>query len=138
MRRLRIAPQHMQQMAAHAAACSPLEACGLVAAGLETADGGESVHVFLIENELASTTHYSLQPRQQLQAFMEIERRGWRLLAIFHSHPNGPPHPSQTDLAEARYPGVAHLIWAPDAAGRWASRAFMLDDGQVAELELGT
>jgi len=132
MQRLLIAPQHMQQMAAHAAACSPLEACGLVAAANED----ESVHVFLIENELASPTHYSLQPHQQLEAFMEIERRGWRLLAIFHSHPNGTPHPSQTDLAEARYPGVAHLIWAPDAAGGWACRAFMLDDGQVAELEL--
>lgn len=133
MQRLRIAPQHMQQMAAHVAACSPLEACGLVAAASE----GESVRVFLIENEVASPTHYSLQPRQQLEAFMEMERRGWLLLAIFHSHPNGPAHPSQTDLAEARYPGVVHLIWAPDAAGGWACRAFLLDDGQVAELELG-
>lgn len=133
MRRLRIAPEHMQQMAAHVAACSPLEACGLVAAANE----GESVHIFLIENALASPTHYSLQPRQQLQAFMEIERRGWQLLAIFHSHPSGPPQPSQTDLAEARYPGVAHLIWAPDAEGDWACRAFLLDEGEVREIEFG-
>lgn len=131
MRWLRIAPEHMRQMAVHVAASSPLEACGLVAAGDES-----STHVFLIENELASSTHYSMQPRQQLDAFMEMERQGWELLAIFHSHPSGPPTPSQTDLAEARYPGVAHLIWAPDAGGGWACRAFLLDDGQVAELEL--
>jgi len=133
MQRLRIAPHHMQQMAAHVAACSPLEACGLVAA-----NEGNSVHIFLIENELASPTHYSLQPRQQLEAFMEIDRRGWQLLAIFHSHPSGPATPSRTDLAEARYPGMAHLIWAPEAEGDWACRAFMLDGGEVAELELMT
>ncbi|UYN89712.1 MAG: M67 family metallopeptidase [Anaerolineales bacterium] len=141
MRRLRIAPEHMRQMAAHVAASSPLEACGLVAAGLVAASLGgagdeSSAHVFLIQNELASSTHYSMQPRQQLDAFMEMERQGWELLAIFHSHPSGPPAPSQTDIAEARYPGVAHLIWAPDAQGEWRCRAFLLDEGQVVELEL--
>lgn len=133
MRRLRIAPEHMRQMAAHVAACSPLEACGLVAAG---PGGGDSMQVFLIENELASSTHYSMQPRQQLDAFMEMERQGWELLAIFHSHPSGPPGPSQTDIAEARYPGVAHIIWAPDAEGEWRARAFLLDEGRATELEL--
>ncbi|QYK50124.1 MAG: M67 family metallopeptidase [Anaerolineales bacterium] len=130
--RLRITPEHMQQMAAHVAACSPLEACGLVAA----AGDAHSVQVFLIENELSSPTHYSMQPHQQLEAFMEMERQGWELLAIFHSHPNGPPTPSRTDIAEARYPGVAHIIWAPDATGVWRARAFMLDGGVVTELAL--
>lgn len=119
-------------MAAHVAATNPLEACGLVAA----AGDAHSAYVFLIENELNSPTHYSMQPRQQLEAFMEMERQGWELLAIFHSHPNGPPTPSRTDIAEARYPGVAHIIWAPDAYGVWRARAFLLDDGAVTELEL--
>lgn len=130
--RLRITPAHMQQMAAHVAACRPLEACGLVAAD----DTLTSVQVFLIENELSSPTCYSMQPRQQLEAFMEMERQGWELLAIFHSHPNGPPIPSRTDIAEVHYPGVAHIIWAQDAAGVWRCRAFLLDDGAVNELEL--
>lgn len=128
---LRLAAAHLTQMAAHAAAEAPNEACGLVAGAQ-----GASVHVFQIPNELASPTHYSLAPAEQLHAFMQIERRGWDLLAIYHSHPNGPPTPSLTDLAEARYPGLMHIIWAPDAQGAWGCRAFLLDGGNVVEVEI--
>lgn len=133
MPRLRIATRHLEQMAAHLAAHAPREACGLLAG-----QQGASLHVFEISNELDSPTHFSMAPAEQLRAFAEMERQGWELLAIYHSHPAGPATPSRTDLAEARYPGVAHLIWAPDAQGAWACRAFLLDDGQVAELELAT
>ncbi len=136
MQRLRIAAPHLQQMAAHAAACSPLEACGLVAAGLVAGRPAASLQVFEITNELGSPTHFSMAPAEQLQAFMEIEAKGWDLLAIYHSHPAGPPTPSRTDVAEARYPGVAHIIWAPGADGTWACRAFLLDGGEVREIEL--
>lgn len=117
-------------MRAHVGAEAPLEACGLLAGA-----SGRSRQVFLVRNELASATHYSMAPSEQLRAFMEIERAGWELLAIYHSHPNGPPHPSQTDLAEAHYPGVAHLIWTRHG-GEWTCRAFLLDGGEVSEVEL--
>ncbi|MCW5874602.1 MAG: M67 family metallopeptidase [Anaerolineales bacterium] len=128
-RRLRITPAHWAQMAAHAAAESPNEACGLLA-GAE----GASVQIFPITNELKSPTHYSMAPGEQLQAFMQMEQRGLQLLAIYHSHPAGPPTPSRTDLAEARYPGVVHLIWAPSEAG-WGCRGFLLDGG-IKEIEV--
>jgi proteasome lid subunit RPN8/RPN11 len=120
-------------MRAHVAAAAPQEACGLLAG----ANGG-SRQVFEITNELASPTHFSMAPREQLAALLEIERRGWELLAIYHSHPAGPPRPSRTDVSEARYPGVVHLIWSPDA-GEWSCRAFLLDGGEAREIgiELG-
>lgn len=130
---LSIARAHWAQMRAHVAAAAPQEACGLLAG----ANGG-SQQVFEITNELASPTHFSMAPREQLAALLEIERRGWELLAIYHSHPAGPPRPSRMDVAEARYPGVAHLIWSPDA-GEWGCRAFLLDGGEAREIgiELG-
>lgn len=120
-------------MRAHVAAEAPLEACGLLA-GV----GGRSVHVFRIENELASPTQFRMEARQQVDAFLQIEKNAWELLAIYHSHPAGPPSPSKTDLAEALYPGVAHLIWSFDLS--WNCRAFLLDGGiiQTLEYELGT
>jgi proteasome lid subunit RPN8/RPN11 len=127
---LRIAGAHWAQMRAHVAAQAPQEACGLLAGA-----NGASQHVFEITNELASPTHFSMAPREQLAALFEIEQRGWVLLAIYHSHPAGPPRPSRTDVAEARYPGVAHLIWSP-AAGEWTCRAFLLDGGEVREIEI--
>jgi len=126
-----LAAAHRAQMAAHVAAEAPNEACGLLA-GAE----GASVQLFPITNELKSPTHYSLAPAEQLRAFMQIEERGLQLLAIYHSHPAGPPTPSFTDVAEARYPGVVHLIWTPDAQGVWGCRAFLLDGGEVVEVEI--
>lgn len=121
--------KHWEEMRAQMAAVAPLEACGLLAGGVS---GSEAV--FAIENELASATHFRMNARQQVAAFAAIEEAGWTLLAIYHSHPGGPPHPSETDLAEALYPGVAHLIWA-QGAGVWNCRAFLLDGGQIQGLE---
>ncbi len=125
---LKIARGHWEQMRAHVAAEGPLEACGLVA-GLDQ----KSHAVFRIQNELASSTQFRMEPNEQLKALLEIERAGWQMLAIYHSHPAGPPRPSQTDVAEARYPGVAHLIWSPKN-GEWNCGAFLLD-GTVNEVE---
>jgi proteasome lid subunit RPN8/RPN11 len=125
---LKIARLHWEQMRAHVAAEAPLEACGLLA-GVH----GISRAVFPIQNELASPTHFRMQPNEQLKAFSEIERTGWQLLAIYHSHPAGPPRPSQTDVAEALFPGITHLIWSPQN-GEWNCAAFLLD-GEVKDVE---
>lgn len=130
MSRVHLAAAHWAQMVAHAAATAPNEACGLLAGR-----NGASMQVFEITNELASPTHYSMAPAEQLQAFMQMEQHGWEVLAIYHSHPAGPPHPSKTDIAEARYPGVVHLILSPRESG-WACRGFLLDGGATTEVAI--
>jgi proteasome lid subunit RPN8/RPN11 len=125
---LKIHKQHWIEMRDHVADEAPLEACGLLA-GTDR----ESLHVFLIANELASATRFRMDAKQQVAAFQQIERNGWDPIAIYHSHPAGPPTPSQTDLVEALYHGVAHLIWSFDSD--WICRAFSLDGGIVQTLE---
>lgn len=120
---------HIGAMQSHVAAEAPLEACGLVAG-----KDGRSAHIFPIDNEEASRTHFRMDARQQYEAFVQMERSGWELLAIYHSHPNGPARPSKTDLAEAAYPGVVQLIWSPQTNG-WDCRAFFLDGGQIVPTE---
>lgn len=120
---------HWEAMRAHVAAENPLEACGLVAG-----KQGRSSFLFPIRNEAASPTRFRMNGKQQLAAFQEMERAGWDLLAIYHSHPAGPAEPSPTDLAEVTYPGVIHLIWSPAANG-WGCRAFLLDNGRALPIE---
>jgi proteasome lid subunit RPN8/RPN11 len=120
---LKIARAHWEEMRAHVTAEAPLEACGLLA-GSE----GTSQAVFRIQNELASSTHFRMQSKEQLKAFLAIEGAGWQLQAIYHSHPEGPPRPSQTDVAEALYPGIVHLIWSAQES-EWNCAAFLLDGG---------
>ncbi len=114
-------------MKQHVASQAPLEACGLVA-GLH----GVSTAVFPIPNVLQSPLRYRMDPHRQLEAFFAIENAGWELLAIYHSHPMGPPAPSEIDLAEATYP-VVYLIWAP-VGHEWVVRGFHLCGHRVREV----
>ena len=45
-----------------------------------------------------------------LKVFEWAEKHDQILLAIYHSHPNGPEYPSPTDLEEDYYPDVIKLI----------------------------
>jgi proteasome lid subunit RPN8/RPN11 len=130
MGRLVLREEDLEAMRGHVRADSPLEACGLVA-GMQD----RSTQVFKIHNEEASRTRFRMDAKQQYLAFVTMERNGWDLLAIYHSHPSGPADPSRTDLAEAMYPGVAHLIWSPQPDG-WKCKAFFLDDGMITPAEL--
>lgn len=126
---LRLDAAHHAEMRAHVAIEAPLEACGLVAG-----KRGTSAKVFAIRNANLSPTTFRMAPQEQLAAMLEIERAGWELLAIYHSHPNGPAGPSKTDIAEALYPGVVHLIWNRPG-DVWTCRAFLLDGSQINSVE---
>jgi proteasome lid subunit RPN8/RPN11 len=135
----------------------PEEACGLVAG-----TGGCSRVVFEVENILQSPVRFRMEAGEQIRAFLEIEKSGMDLLAIYHSHPQGPDQPSTTDLEEFAYPGTPYLIWYPEAAVAmstsamstsamsilrsaqdrhramsisWTCRAFMLSDGGFREFD---
>lgn len=109
---------------------APEEACGLVA-------GRESLtrRVFPVSNELHSRTRFRMDPSEQLKILLEIEESGCELLAIYHSHPDGPERPSATDIAEAAYPGVVHLIWH-FRAGAWECLGFLIEEQQVIPVSL--
>ena len=113
----------LDQITAHASACLPEEACGLIGG---TAD--RAVIALPITNELHSPVRFRMDPLEQLQAFLQFESEGLDLLAIYHSHPNGPPHPSPTDIAEFLYPGALYLILSPGPSG-WQVREFEIQDG---------
>lgn len=130
MSSLRIPAAMREEMLAHLAACLPEEGCGLLG-GLE---GVCSLHV-PVRNELRSPTAFRMNPREQLQAFLQFENLGLELIAIYHSHPSGPQVPSATDVAEFAYPGVISLICLPQDRN-WSVRGFIIDGGHVTEITL--
>ena len=83
----------------------PLEGCGLIAFHRRLARP-TAVKFFAGRNIDRSATRFTMDPRDVLDALQEIDRRGWELGAIVHSHPKSLPTLSLVDLAEARYPGV--------------------------------
>lgn len=127
---LKFLRKHCDEMLSHVLDCLPEEACGLVASS-----GNVSKVVYPITNELHSSIRYRMDPTEQLNAFLDMEKRDWSLAGIFHSHPNGPSTPSETDLSEFAYPGVLTLIWSP--AGRiWSCKSFLVAENKYMQKDL--
>jgi proteasome lid subunit RPN8/RPN11 len=122
---LTILNEHWEEMAADVSQRAPEEACELVA-GMQDLTS----RVFPIPNELHSRVRFRMEPRAQLDALLEIDAMGSELLAIYHSHPSGPARPSPTDIEEAAYPGVIHLIWHLQA-GVWECSGYLVEEDQV-------
>jgi proteasome lid subunit RPN8/RPN11 len=118
-------------MVEHVARWRPEEACGLLGG-----PPGQVARVYTVENVYHSPVAYLMDPAAQVGAMVEIEAAGWDVVGIFHSHPAGPPTPSETDVAQALYPEAVYVILAPDGPERWAMRGFLIDDGQVREVAL--
>jgi proteasome lid subunit RPN8/RPN11 len=78
---------------------------------------------------------YLVDAQEQLQAFCQMEERGWELLGIYHSHLHGPDEPSPTDIAEAYYPEAIHLIWSC-RTGMWKCRGFLIRDGRIQDIPI--
>lgn len=110
-------------------AAYPLEACGLLAGPDDMA-----TRLYAINNILQSPTAYEMDPRQQVKALLEIEALGQVLLAIYHSHPQGPQTPSATDVARAYYPEAIQIIVSLEEPAWPVVRAFTVIDSRVDEI----
>jgi proteasome lid subunit RPN8/RPN11 len=118
---------HWQAMRRHVRRRAPLEACGLLA--------GKNDHVEItigIRNAERSAVRFRMEPRAQWRAFQRIEAAGLELVGIYHSHPNGPDHPSPTDIGESMYP-VVQIIWVR-LDDEWRVRGFRIEGGKAAEI----
>lgn len=118
-----------EQMVQHVQAAYPLEACGLL--------GGRKGCVkrhFVVDNVLGSATAYEMEPQQQVQALLAMEKEGCELVAIYHSHPDGPAAPSATDVEQAYYPEAAQIIVSLANPEAPVTRVFSIVDGEVDEM----
>lgn len=108
----------------------PEEACGFLAG-----NGSDVNAVIPVTNQLHSAVRFQMEPMEQYRAMQWIDQNDLEILAIFHSHPSGPPVPSATDLAEHAYPEALCLIWSP-AGSRARLRCFRIGRGQFEELSI--
>lgn len=107
-----INPLMVEAMLAHAAHDRPAEACGLLAV-----DGQGTVRfVYCLSNADASPRAFTIAPDEYFGATRHAERHGWEIAGMFHSHPDGLPVPSSTDLARAPASDWLYIVVAKDQA----------------------
>lgn len=94
----------------HARDGVPEEVCGVLG-GDYGSDATRVVSAHPAENAAETPeTEYYIDPKEQLELLETIEGLGEDVVSFYHSHPAGPPCPSDTDTARATWPGLSYLI----------------------------
>ncbi len=118
---LSLSSEHLEEMQRHVEDCFPEEGCGILGGFTDRV-----AWVIPITNILHSSTRFQMDPREQIDAFFKIEDAGGKLIGIFHSHPNGPQFPSESDVRENAFPEAVHVIWH-HLDEEWNYQAYRID-----------
>jgi proteasome lid subunit RPN8/RPN11 len=132
---MRLPAELLEQVVAHAGEESPNECCGVLA--VELAEPVRAVRVYRATNTAASPLRFEIDGLEVLRFMEEMEGEGLELGAIYHSHTRTAPYPSQTDINfAAHWPGVEWLIVGLADGAEPEVRSYLIDDGQVSEVEI--
>ncbi len=137
-KRIKVPQVQAAAMISHARSGKPEEVCGLVA---REPEGGIVAALPVVNGARDKRITYHMEPMSQHRAFMEMERQGWELAGLYHSHPASPAYPSMTDQGLAfdpfddqpLYPDTLYFIISLADDDRPVLRAFLLPDPQTIE-----
>lgn len=93
------------EIAAHAEAEKPIEACGYLAGS-----GEQVAKLFRLTNLDQSPEHFSFDAKEQFRVTKEARLAGLRLLAVYHSHPASPARLSEEDKRLTFDPNIIYVI----------------------------
>jgi proteasome lid subunit RPN8/RPN11 len=128
---MRISPQLVEEMVAHAREDLPNECCGMIGGS-----GGVATKVVRIENEAHSPLRYEMDRQGMFDGLKEVGGEDG-LLAIYHSHTKSPAYPSQTDVNQAQnWPEQIYVIISLADSENPDVQAFHLADLKIADAEL--
>ncbi len=92
-----------------AKAVFPEEACGLIG-GTETEEIRTIQKVYVLENVDHSHEHFTMSPKDQLEAVKDMRTNGLKPLGNVHSHPESPSRPSDEDKRLAYDKTASYMI----------------------------
>ena len=118
------------QIVAHALEERPNECCGLLIGTSEVVEDAVRAR-----NVRRSATRFQVEPADHFAAIRKARSTGFEVIGAYHSHPNGPSCPSETDRLRLTDPTMFHVIVSL-AHGTRTVRAFRIADGNFTPLEL--
>jgi proteasome lid subunit RPN8/RPN11 len=97
---MKITDAQLKQIYAHAEETYPYECCGFLLGVFD--DGGLVREVRPAANlNTERTDRFEFDPVEHKQAQFDADDAGLDVIGIYHSHPDWPPIPSQTDMNSA-------------------------------------
>ncbi|MBQ8947800.1 MAG: M67 family metallopeptidase [Lachnospiraceae bacterium] len=112
----------------------PKESCGLIAG--HTDDRGRHIDkIYFLPNVDDACDHFSMDPKDQLEAVKDMRKNGYVPLGNWHSHPDTPSRPSNEDVSLAYDPGASYVIIS-FMADSPVINSFHIADGTVTKEDL--
>ncbi|MDO4515905.1 MAG: M67 family metallopeptidase [Bacillota bacterium] len=121
---------------AHARACLPEEACGLLGGVIDQTGNKRVEKVYLLENTDHSSEHFTLSPQAQLAAVKDMRANGCTPLGNWHSHPSSPSRPSQEDKRLAFDSKASYMILSLQDGDAPVLHSFHIEGGMAEQEEL--
>lgn len=106
----------------------PNEACGYLAG-----KDGVVVKRIPMTNVDKSPEHFSLDPKEQFEAFKQAKSEGLQLISVYHTHPETPARPSEEDIRLAYDPSISYIITSMIDGD---IKSFKIIDGSVTKEEI--
>jgi proteasome lid subunit RPN8/RPN11 len=110
----------------HGADAYPEEGCGFLLGSVGDEDTNRVTALFPLDNRASDrrTRRYELTADDYRAADEAARDQGLDVVGVYHSHPDHPARPSETDLEEATFPGFSYVIvsvhnGAPDTLTAW-------------------
>ena len=131
---LRISPDLVEAIVAHARADHPDEACGVIAgpAGLDRPE-----RFVPMVNAARSPTFYEFDSAALLALYRDMDARDEEPVVIYHSHTATEAYPSRTDITYASEPNAHYVLVSTRESGSeegpYEFRSFRIVDGSVEE-----
>jgi len=132
-RTVRLTPELVEQLLAHARRDHPDEACGVISGP----DYSTPTRFIPMVNAARSPTFYEFDSADLLRLYREMDDRDEVPSVIYHSHTATEAYPSRTDIAYASEPDAHYVLVSTrecgNGEGPYELRSFHIVDGQVTE-----
>jgi proteasome lid subunit RPN8/RPN11 len=112
----------------------PEEACGLIA-GEDNEAGRFVKKVYFLTNVDHAEDHFTLDPKEQLEAIKDMRANGYKPLGNWHSHPESPSRPSEEDIRLSYDKNASYFILSLMAENP-VLNSFHVEDGVVTKEDL--
>jgi proteasome lid subunit RPN8/RPN11 len=105
---MKITDAQLKQIYTHAKETYPYECCGFLLGHFE--DGGQTRQVRPATNQNRDRTdRFVINGEEFAQVQFAADETGLEIIGVYHSHPDWPPIPSQTDM-ESAWEEIYYLI----------------------------
>ncbi len=109
---LKIRREAIEEIKKQAEEGYPYEICGFMIGKMDFSTGDrECLEVFQVENQNKERANdrFEIHPKDYMKVEDYAEKKGLMIVGIYHSHPDHPDRPSQTDLMFAQ-PDMSYII----------------------------